>query len=143
MNMLDQIAPGLSEQLRLLSPEQWRRIVVKVCVTISQSIVNLEPIIQVSLETAVKKNVLSSDQIARLRDYAENADKRYFTLQEEGVEQAVWRIWFAKARLATALADAFSDEKWETVADAIYELCFVNEDKTSVIVLIESSIQSI
>jgi hypothetical protein len=142
MNMLDQTAPGLSEQLRHLSPEQWRRIVAKVCEMVSQSITDLEPIVRTSLGAAVEKNWLSSDQIKGLRNYAENADKKYFTLQEEGVEQTVWRSWFAKARLATALADVFSNEQWETVADAVYELCFIDEDNSRVINFVESSIES-
>lgn len=44
-------------------------------------------------------------KVRELRLYAENADKRYFTLQEEGVSKQVWGNWFAGARLATALAD--------------------------------------
>lgn len=41
--ILDQRAPGLSEQLRALSSEQRRRVVASVCQAVSRSVDQLEP----------------------------------------------------------------------------------------------------
>lgn len=141
--MLDQTVPGLSDQLRLLSIQQQRRVVAQVCDLVGQSITGLEEVVRNTLTVAVERNTLSSSEIVLLRDYAANADKRYFTLQEEGVEQAIWWSWFAKARLATALADVFSNEELETVTNAVYELCFIEPDNSRIISLVKSKINAV
>lgn len=140
MNILDQEAPGLSSQLCALSLERWRHVAAKACESVSQSIDGLEPSFKALLSSAVEKNKLSPEQIAEARMYAKAADDRYFTFKEDGASQVVWRNWFAKARLATALADAFSGATSDKAADAMYELCFVEEDKSAVLKLVRSEI---
>src|SRR5580658_2052870 len=130
MTILDQEAPGLSQQLRELSSDQRRLVIVKACRSVSRSIKSLEAAFEVLLSAAAANNALSPAQIAEVRDYADAADERYFELEEQGADSGVWREWFAKARLATALADAFDGTSWEAAADAVYELCFVEEDKS-------------
>lgn len=143
MSILDQEAPGLSSQLRSLSLEQWRHVVAKACERVSHSIEGLEPSFHALLRSAIDDNALSPEQVAEARTYAEVADDRYFTLQEQNAAQATWRNWFAKARLATALADAFSGTSSDKAADAVYELCFVEEDKSAVVKLVRSEVESV
>jgi hypothetical protein len=143
MNMLDQVIPGLTNTLRTLPLEQWRHVVAKASESLSRSIDGLEPAVRAWLASAVAQNALSAEQVAEARAYAEAADDRYFTLQEQGADQLEWRNWFAKARLATALADAFGGTQWDNAADALYELCFVDEDKSAAIALIESAFRGI
>lgn len=141
MNILDQKAPGLSKQLSILSSDQRRRVVAKVCKIVSESVSELEPRLKALIQLAADTNVLSTDQVKELRLYAENADKRYFSLQEEGVDKRVWKIWFAKARLATALADGFVSEDWEATAQAVYETCFIEDTEESAINLVRLEIE--
>ncbi len=143
MTILDQEAPGLSGQLGSLSVEQWRSVIAKVCQSVSPSITELEPSFQSLLKSAVDNNSLSPEQIAEVRAYADLTDDRYLTSKDEGVAEPIWRNWFAKARLATALADAFSSTSSDKAADAAYELCFVEEDKSGVINLIRSQTDAI
>ena len=142
MSILEQTAPGLSDQLRRLSAEQRRRVFIKTGETLSHSIDSLEPSIQTLLKTGLDCTASFNRQLAQLNDYAEEADKRYLTLKEEGVDKSVWRNWFAKARLATALISVFSNDGWESAADAAYELCFIEEDNSRAIRLIESAIRT-
>ena len=138
--ILAQRAPGLSEQLRTLSSEQRQRVVAKVCQAVSRSVDQLEPRLAELIRLAVERNGLSPGQVEELRQYAENADKRYFTLQQEGVDKSVWRNWFAKARLATALADGFGSEDWEATARAVYETLFVEDTEEPAINVVRTEI---
>jgi len=141
MTLLNQIAPGLERKIEALSIDQCRRVVAKTAEKISPSIKDLERPIHDLLKAASSRNTLSPDQVAELRSYAATADDRYLSLQEEGAESLVWRNWFAKARLATSLADVFGGSTHEVALEAVYELCFVKHEKSAVIALVNSEIQ--
>jgi hypothetical protein len=143
MDLLDQKAPGLSAQLQALPLDRRRRVVAKTCQVLSRSVVELEPCLMMLLRHAVEKNALDPEQIQELRQYAENADKRYFSLQEEQVNKRIWGNWFSKARLATALAEGFGSADLESTARAVYEALFVVATEDSTIKLVWSEINSL
>jgi hypothetical protein len=111
-----------------------------VCQAVSRSVDQLESRLTELVQLAVERNALSPGQVEELRQYAENADKRYLVLQAEGVDKHIWGNWFSKARLATALANAFGSEEWETTADAVYETLFVEDTEDRAIKLVRSEI---
>lgn len=143
MNILDQIVPGLSAKLDQLSPDQWRPILVKACQESSRSVGDIEPSIQALFETAARNNALTSEELAQVRVYAEESDKRYFDAQDAGEQEGVWGVWFAKARLATALANAFGNGKWDSAENAFYEVLHVNRDNPEIPRLIETELRAI
>ncbi len=135
MDLLNQKAPGLEDKLRALSIDQRRRLVAA-AEELSRSIKDLESSINNVLTEALNSNSLSPSQVAELRSYATAADDQYLTLEENGAESSVWGNWFAKARLATGLADVFGESTCEAAARAVYELCFVKDDQSAVVVLL-------
>jgi hypothetical protein len=139
VNLLDQEAPGLAGRLQALSPANQRRALVRAAVNASQNINDMEPRIRRLLDAAVTADALSDVQVAEVRAYSELADERYFTAQEQGATKAIWGKWFSKARLAAAIAGAFSGTD---LLDVAYELCFVGDDKQTSIALIDSEIQA-
>lgn len=115
----------------------------KAALNLSQTIDGLEPSVLSLIMAASNSNTLSPNQVEELRAYAEAADDQYLSLQEQGTERSEWANWFAKARLATGLADAFCNPPADKAAEAVYELCFVNDDKTVVVALVEAEIRAI
>jgi hypothetical protein len=140
MHMLDHEVPGLATKIEALPLEQRRRRLVRAAFAASRNIQDLEPPIQEILELAIRNNELLPERIAEAKAFAESADTRYFTEQEGGAAKGIWRNWFAKARLATAIANLFAGTSWQDAADAAYELCFTSDDKDAVVRLIESEI---
>lgn len=130
------------DKIKNLSPEQRRRVVARTALKLSESVKGLESSVRVLITAASDNNFLSLDQIAELRSYAEAADDRYLTLQEQDASESKWTEWFAKARLATGLADIFFDASANKTSEAMYELCFVIDDKVAVAAF-ESEIQSL
>jgi len=142
MNIFDQKIPGISNQFRDLPLEKRRAVTAKACELVSRSIDDLEPALHELLKSAVHKNMLSHQQVEDALRYAAAADKQYFRLKEQGADKFTWRNWFAKARLATALADGFGSTTSDKAVAAIYELCFVEEDESAVVELVQSELKS-
>ena len=142
MNTLDHESPGLTDQLRRLSLEQRRQALTKAAIASSRQISNLEPQIRRLLESAARDNALSVEQIAEATAYAEEADDRYFQLQEQGAAEAIWKTWFAKSRLATGIINLFGGMSWQDAADAAYELCFTQDNKPAAIALVRAQIEA-
>jgi hypothetical protein len=140
MNILDQDVPGLSERLERLLPEQWRPVLVSACQIASRSITDLEPEFKQLLATSAATHSLSAEEVARVRAYAEVSDERYFDAQEAGEEECIWLNWFAKARLATAVANAFGSDESDTAENAFYEVLHSINDKSDIRRLIETAI---
>ena len=142
MHLLDYEAPGLTDQLSALPVERRRQALTIAAIAVSGQISDLEPQIRGLLERAARDNVLSREQVEAARLYAEHADDRYFTLQEQGAAEAVWKNWFAKSRFATALVNLFGGESWQESADAAYELCATQDDKSAFVALLRTRIES-
>ena len=142
MSLLEQTAPGLPGKLRSLPPPQRRRVLVKACMELGRSLPDLDPSIEALIQSGLESLNLSSQQVAQFGDYAEAADERYFELREQGADEAIWKNWFAKARLATALAGIFAGDELEAAENAAYELCFVEDNNARAIGLIESAIKT-
>ena len=140
MHILDKEAKGLAEKLRFLPLKQRRQIIAKACNLASQTIVDLETQIQSLLKAINENNSLSDAQIQEAKLLIDKADEQYFTLQENGADEAERLNWFSKARLLTSIATGFGGTTWENTADAIYELCNTTDNPAMIIKLVESEI---
>jgi hypothetical protein len=111
-----------------------RRALASACRLAIDAIDDLEPEGSQLLQDIFKDNALSETQVAKAVSLAEEADDRYFCLQDEGAPIAEWRNWFRKARLFTGIAAGFGGSSWSDTSDAVYELCKV---RMEVIALVE------
>jgi branched-chain amino acid transport system ATP-binding protein len=102
-------------------------MIAQAALACSARINDVEPDIRSILNSVAKGDSVSKSQIARLKSYAQDADRAY--LETEASAPPISANWFSKARLATALANLAGGESWDHSASAAYELCFVGQDK--------------
>src|SRR5947209_5223572 len=140
MHMLDQTAPGLAKELQTLSLDQQRRLVVKACMLASGALSDLQPEVRALLMRAAAQNILSAPEVGQLRKLADDADNRYFSLQEAGAAPSIWMDWFGQARLLTAMWNAFRQTPCSDPALAIYELCSTRDDPAPIIDLVRAEL---
>jgi hypothetical protein len=106
----------------------------------AESIQGLESEMTALLDCCIGKNQLSQVQVVAVQSFAKWADQRYFDLRDKNVDEAVWCNWFKKARLATAVGEAFGRDSWEGAANAIYELSAMTDDPSGLINRVESEL---
>lgn len=142
MHLLDQNSFGLAAILKSLPLAERRRIVGKACKAASLTIPNLSPEIEALLDLAVKTNSLPPSNTQRAKALADEADEKYFTLQEQAAAEPVWIEWFSKARLLTALWNGFGNDSPDGAADAIYELTCTRDDPSEILELVRLDAES-
>lgn len=142
MHLLDQNSFGLAAMLKSLPLAERRRIVGKACKAASLTIPNLGPEIEALLDRAAKTNSLPPSDTKRAKALADEADEKYFTLQEQGAAQPVWIEWFSKARLLTALCNGFGNDSSDGAADAIYELSCTSDDPSVILSMVRTDAKS-
>jgi hypothetical protein len=76
---------------------------------------------------------ISAPEIERVCRLAEDADERYFALQETGADERTWYNWFVTARFLVAFKEAFGDTTAEGACSAIYELTCMRDDAAELI----------
>jgi hypothetical protein len=140
-HIVENDAPGLSEKIRGLSVDQRRRALARACRAMAKQIPNLEPAISTLIEAAVNDNALSPQQVAQARTYAEMADERDSAEEDERGGEQVANNWFANARVATALENAFGGTKWTDAADAAYELCCALDDQRAAVLMVRAELE--
>jgi hypothetical protein len=143
MHMLDYEAPGLAAQLEALSLENRRLALGKAAAILSKQISDFEPRMHQLLEVALQENALSAEQVDEVKAYADSADTQHFVLEEQGAAQSISGNWFAKARLAMAIANSFGGVSWQDAADAAYELFFTLDDKSAAIALVRAQVEAL
>jgi hypothetical protein len=139
-HILDKLRPSLASRLAALPLAERRAVAAKACKQAAESIQNLESEMAALVDRCVRENHLSPAQVAAAHSFAKWADERYFDLKDSGVHEDVWGTWFHKARLATAVAEAFGGESWESTASAIYELAATMDDPSPLMGTVESGI---
>ena len=138
MKRVDTVVSGVTELLKSLTEHQRHRLFGIVCTKASELIQDIEP----ELAQLVKCRTLSTSGIDAARRIANWADERYFDLKERGVDEAVWSNWFRKARLATAIYEAFRENSWEGSADGLYELSVIFNDLSDFLGVLEEGIEA-
>jgi hypothetical protein len=129
--MLQTTAPELFRKLVSTPPDHANTVVARACNSVGTSIPELEPEIVALLERDLAAIPLSVDEGDRLRRYVSWSDERYFDLRQREVDESVWIAWFDKARLASAIAQAFSPGSASSLADAVYELSVTSSGKAA------------
>ncbi len=142
MHLLEYESPGLAVRIEALTPANRREAIAKAASALGEHLTDLEPRILQLLDVVGRDNSLSTEQVAEAKAYADDADARYFALEEQGGDEFVRRNWFAKARLATAIANGFGGASWQDAADALYELCFTLDDKAAAIALVSEQVDA-
>jgi hypothetical protein len=142
-HLLDREAPGLTEKLRSLSADNRRRILTKIIQVASETIVNVEPAVELLLMAIASNQSLSEMQVAESNSLAEAADEQYFTLQGRNRPENEWLPWFFKARLLSGIAAAFGGDSANDAADAVYELSKSRRDASSIFAAVESEMKAV
>lgn len=141
--LLDHEVPGLAKKLQAISAAQRRDILAKTCLVASECLNELEASVGELVESLRLHRILSADEAARAISLAEKADSEYLDVQSQSANQCKALAFFSQARLLTAMGIGFRGTSWQDCADAIYELCKVCDDPSSVVRAVKTAIGSI
>lgn len=130
----------LAEQLQLLSDGSRREILAKACVLAARDMGDVDPLLRGLISAVGDSGSIPDVRAGEARLLAAEADDRYFTLREEGAPEAEWLIWFARARLLTAIQNFFEAKDGNT-SDVLYELSHTSDDPSAILELIRSELE--
>jgi len=142
---LDSRAPGVAEVFRKAAPEKQRRATLAACEAVVPVVgLDADDDVKAGLRALREGRTNDSALRARLSALSARFDDEYFRLDEEGDEAKkaeVLRL-FAKARGASALAFALSDDASQ-LHEAIYEaMSAVVNDQCEVARAVEAELQA-
>jgi hypothetical protein len=143
MQILDQKAEGLADELRRLPLEDRRLLLAKAAGFVAIRLPDLRPTTKDIVRKATENGKLSAEEISAARTLAEKADERYLTLQEKGEPKTEWGRWFSEGRLLLGIAVGFDSETWTDTADAMYEFFCSLDDPAELIAMIRSQARSL
>jgi len=131
-SILENVEPDLAKQLRTLSSIQSTQLLTDCCNFVaSQVAIDAE---LAELITRCQSGDLTNDARNRvLVSYAEMADERYWELEHAGFDEEKWRPWFQRARLATAWSKTSGTRGWEEIADGLYELTVIFNERSVIV----------
>lgn len=138
MHLLDQDLPGVAQRLETLTPEARARLLAAACRFMAAELREQDFQVAALLdELSGGKGAGGQARAARL---AEEADGKYFDLQEAGAEEREWMRWFSRARLLSGIATSFAAVTASDAADALYELAHVVDDPSSLLAFVEGKL---
>jgi hypothetical protein len=138
---MDQNAARLAEQLRALTPDFRRNILVKACAFSAERLGNLDVRLSELLKAIQVHPELSREQADWAISFAEEADRRSFELEEQSAPRPEWLKLFSEARLSTAIAMGFGPDTQNDRA-AFFELLKSLDHGTGLVQFIETEINA-